>query len=128
MVAAGDAIFIPSGPQGNHLFIILNDPKPLPGYGVADQCVLVNLSTIDPLMPYDSTHVLQPGAHPFITNPSYVYYRGARVDRASHLVDCINKGTFIIRPPPFTPQQVAAIKQGLFTSPKVNRELKRLPI
>ena len=128
MVVAGDAILIPSGPHGNHLFIVLNDPKPLPDHGVADHCVLVNVSTIDPLIPHDPTLVFQPGDHPFITNPSYVYYRGARVDRADHIDACIIKGTFIMRPPPFTPKQVADIKQGLLNSPRANRELKLLPI
>ena len=128
MVSAGDAILIPSGPNGHHLFIVLNNPKPLPGYGTADHCVLVNISTIDPSMPYDSTLVLQPGDHPFINSPSYCYFRGARVDRASHLDECIGIGKFIMRPPPFTPQQVSAIKQGLLNSPKVSREFKRLPI
>lgn len=128
MPVCGDALFIPSGPQGNHLFIVLNDPQPLPGYGAADHCVMVNLSSIEADIPYDATCVLQPGQHPFIVRPSYVYYRGTRIERANHIRNCIQTGIFTRRPPPFAPDLVAVIKHGLNASPKVARAFKGLPI
>ncbi|MEN9868974.1 MAG: hypothetical protein RL748_4564 [Pseudomonadota bacterium] len=85
MLTAGDALLIPSGPQGSHLFIVLNDPKPLPGYGNGDHCVLANISSIKPHIAHDETCLVQVGTHPFVTQPSFVYYRGIRVEAAKHL-------------------------------------------
>lgn len=128
MPAIGDAILIPSGPQGHHLFIILNDPKPIPGYGTADHCVMVNVSTIDPALPHDGTCVLASGSHPFIVAHSYVYYKGVRVDRADHIDNCVTRGSFINRPPPFPLHIVTTVKQGLAVSPRVSRAFKTLLI
>lgn len=58
MIQAGDALLIPSGPQGHHLFIVLNAPGVLPGYGAIEHCVLANISSIKPGIPHDPKNVL----------------------------------------------------------------------
>lgn len=128
MPAKGDAILIPSGASGQHLFVVLNDPKRFEGYGNVDHCVLVNFSSIDQDIPHDTTCVFQPGQHPFLISPSYVYYRGVRLDSAAHLDRCIQSGGFILRPPPFSAGQVEVVKQGLYNSPRVSRAFKGLVI
>lgn len=121
MIAAGDALLIPSGPQGHHLFIVLNAPGLLPGYGAIEHCVLANISSIKPGIPHDPSCLVAPGMHPFVTSPSFIYYRGIRVETAAHLRRCIESGVFSLRPPPFAPAFVEQIKAGFHTSRTINR-------
>jgi hypothetical protein len=83
---AGGTLFIPSGPQGDHLFVILNDPANFVGHPPGC-CVLVNFSKIPTgPAPYDKTVVVQAGTHKFIKHPSYIVYRHPRLDRVVDLV------------------------------------------
>ncbi len=125
MPAAGDAILIPSGPA-RHLFIVLNDPMPILGYGARDHCVLVNISSIRSHVPHDPTCVLMPDVHPFIQQPSYVYYQDVRVEPAQHIDACLASGYFILRPPAVDLAFVEAIKAGFQTSRKIKRVFKNL--
>ena len=77
-------LLIPTGPAGDHLFVITTD-------ACRDgRHLLVNLSTIRPGTFHDTTCELQIGEHPFVTAPSYVVYRGAMIqpaERLSRMVD-----------------------------------------
>jgi hypothetical protein len=128
MPFAGDAILIPSGPQGNHLFVVLNDPMPLPGYGAANHVVMASISTVRAHIPHDTTCILAVGAHPFVVNPSFVYYKDIRIESDQHVNNCIAAGTFTLRPPPFSAVLVNQIKAGFGTSPTIRRVFKSLPI
>jgi hypothetical protein len=126
VLSAGDALLIPSGPQGSHLFIVLNDPARLPGYGNAEHCVLANISSIKPNIAHDQTCLVAVGMHPFVTQPSFVYYRGIRVESIAHLQKCLDSGVFGLRPPPFPLLFVREIIAGLDVSRTVNRGFRGL--
>ena len=119
---------MPSGPDGDHLFIVLNDPKVFAGYGPNAQVLLVNLSTVPrDGVHYDSTCVLDPVCHPFVKAKSYIVYRGARIDPEAHLLARVAQGLFKPQQP-MSASIVANIKTGLKTSPFTKREFKGLPI
>lgn len=96
--AAGDTIHIPSGPAGNHLFVILNDPTDISGYP-SFVCALVSICTKYPDIPFDPTCVLTPGSHPFISHDSYISYRHTRLETQKTLIDMVAKGVFSLGQP-----------------------------
>jgi len=78
----GSCLMIPSGPN-EHLFTVALGPIVLDGLGSEPQVVIVSFSSIKPGLPYDDACEVQPGAHPFITRDSFVYYREPRIYAAS---------------------------------------------
>lgn len=123
----GATLLMPSGPDGDHLFVVLNDPKVFPNYGSNPQVLLVNLSTVRQGVHFDATCLLQPGCHPFVKVESYVVYRSARFEPEAHLLALVQKGLF--RPQdPMSAAIVGAIRSGLIASPFTKREFKGLPI
>lgn len=124
--SAGSTLLIPSG-AGKHLFVVLNDPIVLAGYGQSPCVVLVNVSTVRPQIPYDTTCVIQAGAHPFLVAESYVRYQDARVYRASELSQRVAQGLF--SPHEAMPESLfQVIKAGLKASPRTKREFKSLTV
>ena len=124
----GATLLMPSGPDGDHLFVVLNDPKAFPGYGANPHVLLVNLSKVPRAgVYYDPTCVLPPGCHPFVTAASYIVYRSVRIDPETHVLGMVGKGIF--RPhQPMPAGIVATIRAGLTASPFTKREFKALPI
>jgi hypothetical protein len=125
--SAGATLLVPSGPEGKHLFVVLCDPVVLQGYGPNPCVVMVNLSTVRPGIPYDSTCVLKAGEHPFVTQDSYVVYGAMRVDRVSDLAQRVAQGYFTAHEP-MPAQVLARIQAGRTVSPRTTREFKLLPI
>lgn len=124
--SAGATLLIPSG-GGKHLFVVLNDPVVLEGYGQRGCVVLVNLSSVRPEIPYDTTCVLPAGCHPFVVADSYVRYQDARIYRADDLSRYVAQGLFTPHEP--VPQDLLrSIKSGLGASPRTKREFKNLKI
>lgn len=121
--AAGSTLLIPSGPEGKHLFVLLTDPGDFDEYP-PQYCVSVNISTIR-TAPYDETCVIEPGAHPFVTFRSWVTYRHARIDPASHLIDCAKSGLFVPTAP-VSEELLKRIRDGLYKSPQTPNYLKQL--
>ena len=123
----GATLLMPSGPDGDHLFVVLNDPKVFPDYGPNPQVLLVNLSTVRQGVHFDATCLLQPRCHPFVKVESYVVYRSARVEPEAHLLALVEKGLF--RPhDPMPAAIIDDIRSGLIASPFTKREFKGLPI
>jgi len=121
---AGATLLMPSGNDGDHLYIVLNDPQTFESYGRHACVVLVNLSSVREGMPYDETCVLEASAHPFVRHRSFVFYRNARVEQESHILQLTQRGLF----KPHVPVSVEVfqrIKAGLFDSPHTKREFKR---
>lgn len=121
--AAGSALLIPSGAQGNHLFIVLDNPADFVGYA-PQSCVCVCICTIRK-GPYDKTCEVSVGDHPFVVAPSYVSYRHARIDPASHLKLLVDQQII------FPQADVGAallnkIRVGLAASPHTPNFLKQL--
>ena len=116
----GGTLIIPSGPKGNHLFIILNEPKDFAGH--INSSVLVNVSSIRKA-PYDKTCILEPGSHPFIKQQSFMAYRHARIDREESLIQKVNASLF--RPhDPLDDELLKRVQIGLYKSPQTRRFLK----
>ena len=123
--SAGSSILIPSGPSGNHLHVILNDPARFDGYP-PDQCVLVGVSTIRKA-PYDDTLIIDPGRHPFITNQSYVVYRHARLD-SSNKINSHVASQYFIPMESVDDQLLQEITEGVYESRHTPNFIKQLPI
>lgn len=117
----GNTLLIPSGTAGNHLFVVLNEPKDFDGY--LDSSILVDICTIRNA-PYDDTCVLQPGAHAFIVNQSYVAYKYARLERQ---IDLIKKVQSLIFTPhmPIDNELLRNIQDGLYISRQTPNFLKK---
>lgn len=121
----GATLLMPSGNQGNHLFVLLNNPKTFPNYGPNPCVVLVNLSTIYPETPHDATCVLQAGCHRFVKRDSYVRYRSARIESAAQLSARVRQGLFSPHDP-VSGELLDLIRNGLRASPFTKREFKLL--
>lgn len=118
---------MPSGPEGGHLFIILNDPMVIDTYGPRAHVLLVNLSTVRQGISCDETCVLAASCHPFVKHESYVVYARARIDPAEHLQRLVRQGVF--KPQEPMPADILTqIRAGLKTSPFTKREFKQLNI
>lgn len=120
---AGGTVLIPTGNE-SHLFVILNDPTDFDGH-IPKSCLLVNISTVKPDIPYDKTCVLSGGCHPFIQHDSYVAYRYIRLDPASHYEKHVEAGTFIAKEP-LDDGLLKIIQQGLKVSPHTPGYAKKL--
>ena len=125
--SAGATLLVPSGPIGQHLFVVLCDPVVLAGYGPNPCVVMANLSTVRAVIPHDPTCVLQPGSHAFVVQDSYIVYSAMRVDRVADLVARVAQGLFI----PHDPMPAAflqRIQAGRMASPRTKQEFRLLQI
>lgn len=126
-LCAGATLLMPSGNQGNHLYIALNDPSPFENYGPHPSVILVNLSSIRDGLSYDKTCVLPAGVHPFIKRDSFVFYRNARIEQAGHVVQLVERGVFSAHQP-VSAAVLEAVKAGLYQSPFTKREFKQFKL
>ncbi len=125
--AAGGTLLVPSGPEGNHLHIILNNPKDFDSFP-PQSCVSVSICTIRK-GPYDNTRIINPGpgTHPFIKAPSYVAYRYSRIDSATRLQELVR--TMLFNPLDDINQNLLEeIRTGLNDSPHTPNFLKQLDL
>lgn len=122
---AGATLLVPSGPQGQHLFIVLNDPQEFEGYGKIVCVVMVPLDSVKASIHHDPTCELAAGVHPFVTRPTYVNFRLARIEQVRHLEAMINAQHFQTRAP-IDAATLERIRKGLLASPFTTREIKRL--
>ncbi len=123
----GETLLMPSGSQGDHLFVILNNPKQFPGYGPNPCVVLVNLSTVRQGIKHDGTCVLAAGCHPFVKQDTFVVYRSARIETEAYLDKLVKQGLF----KPHDAMDaviVTKIKIGLKSSPLTKLDFKQIPI
>lgn len=88
-------ILIPSCSK-HHLHFICNDPVFYPNTG-KNSALLVNISSIKPNIPYDKTCELDDKDHPFITKPSFIYYRMAGIYSISGIQQQVMAGNYSIK-------------------------------
>lgn len=123
-LCAGATLLMPSGNEGDHLYVVLNDPCAFDSYGSNPCVLLVNLSSVREGVPYDATCVLDPGEHAFVRRQSFVFYRNARIEQESHILRLMDQGLF--KPHVAVSDEVfQRIKAGLSDSPHTKREFKR---
>ncbi|MDE3022762.1 MAG: hypothetical protein KGI54_13045 [Pseudomonadota bacterium] len=122
-----DTLLVPSGNDGFHLFIILNDPISIDCYpGLS--CILVCVCSIPGNgVFYDNTCTLEAGSHSFIKHRSYIAYRHTRIETDRALQARVADGVFKLRAscadPPFS-----EIKDGLNTTSHTKNAFKNLLI
>lgn len=125
MASTGCTLLIPSGPIGEHLFVIVFGPEVLADYGSSGQFVSVSVTTLRPDIHHDPACVLKVGDHPFVKHDSYVTYRDARIDTGEHLKKQVENGSFQPHQP-CDPQVLARIVAGVCQSKLVRREIKKI--
>ena len=115
-------ILIPTGPV-EHLHFICCDRVFYPNLN--KECVLlVNTSSIDQDIEYDQTCVLNIGDHPFVTHPSYIYYRKADIFGADSINRNIAEGNFAIHQS-CSDEVFEKILYGFETSDEVRIKIKK---
>lgn len=124
---AGATLLMPSGREGKHLFVVLNDPRTFQGYGPRPHIVLVNVSTVRPGIPHDTSCVLAAGCHPFVKQESFIAYRHTRIEPVAHVEEMVKRGVFEPKDP-VTAELLTTINAGLRKSPFTKREFKQLTL
>tara|TARA_R110000868_G_scaffold231117_2_gene484465 strand:- start:306 stop:665 length:360 start_codon:yes stop_codon:yes gene_type:complete len=107
-----------SNPDKKHLFIVMTSPT-----GPLEEVLLFSISTYTGSKKQDSTCLLEPAEHPFISRPSYVYYRGARIERLPNLMRALDSGLFV-RKEQVSEELFHRIVDGMYRS----KAIRPLPI
>jgi hypothetical protein len=121
----GQTLRVPSGPAGDHLFILILGPVPMPDRGSAPQVAMVSFSSIRPPLPHDAACEVQAGEHPFIRHASYAVYRDVRIERADHVADMVGKSVWQPNAP-CSPALLTRLRAGVCASRLASREVKLL--
>lgn len=118
LVHAGSTLLIPSGPQGDHLFFCVLEPKVL----TRKDCVLlVPLCSVR--AKFDSSCIVEVGEHPFVSHKSFIDYRHARVDAVEDIERKL-LSKYFKRGDPADQALLTRIQQGLQLSSRVQRHIK----
>ena len=123
MPFAGGTLLIASGPSGDHLFVVVFEPKKITGYGQCEQVLLVPFCSIYPGEKYDPACILQTGDHGFLNHASYVDYRNSRIESVNHIRERIDNKIFRVHDP-VSDLLLHRIQQGLDNSARVSRHIK----
>lgn len=121
----GSSLLVPSGPSGLHLFVIALGPLVLDDYGSAPQVLMVSATTLREGLPHDDACILEAGDHPFIQHRSYIAYRYARLDSASHVEKMVASQIWHPKEPCST-ELLDRIITGFLRSRLVPREFRKL--
>lgn len=118
----GGTLFIASGPDGDHLFVLVYS-RVLDGHGPENQFLLVPFCSVDGARYCDEACIVRAGEHPFIKNVSYLSYRDAQLQTSAHLENLVNKG--IYRPhDQVTDELLKKIRTGLTVSSRTKNFIK----
>lgn len=117
-------LLIPSG-DTDHLFVLLTDPVEV-RTGKGREVLLVNLSSVKSAKNVDSSCILHPGDHPFITHKSFIRYgRGfPRIEKERNIIQKVQMRVWHPRED-FTPEVFSRICSGLESSPKTRPKIRR---
>ena len=121
----GETLLVPSGPSGEHLFLMLLGPAVLPGYGPNPQVAMASITSIRTDIPFDGACILQPGEHPFVQHPSYVAYRYLRLDGEPHIARMVASSVWRVHQP-CAPLLLQRVVDGVCKSKLTPREYKRI--
>lgn len=125
--SAGGTLLIPSGPTGDHLFVVLSEPAFVDGYGPREQVLLVSFSSIRDGIAHDVACQVANGDHPFIRRPSYAVYRDVRLYPVAELRSRVSEGLF--RPyAPVSSMLLNRLRAGLKSSLFTTRAFKSLKL
>ena len=121
----GGTLLIPSGPAGDHLFVLIYGPNSFEGRGRSLDFVSVSFTSLVNGVPHDPACVVQVGEHPFVTHDSYVSYRHSRIDSEQELARNVSSGLFIPKVD-VSQSLLRRIRVGLHNSRLVPRYIKVL--
>ncbi len=117
MAELGDSFMLPKpGHETEHLWVLITRPDP-----TTHEAIMVNVTTQRPHS--DTTTILSPGEHPFIKQPSVVFYSDARAVDTRLLDAAVQSGAYRGHTA-FDPSVLARIQAGLATSPFTPRKIK----
>jgi hypothetical protein len=87
----GATLLVPSGPR-KHLFVVLTKPS-----GLREHILIVGINSVRDGEYHDPACVLYAGDHPFLTRPSFVAYRFAKVVDGISIRQSVADGYFLPR-------------------------------
>lgn len=118
-IQIGCTFFIPSGPAGDHLFIVIK--KRIINF--VPHLLLANLSSLKNLPSDDLTCIVEPGEHSFAHKRSFIKYSDCRTEKATDVITMLDKGVFKFREGSVSAELLIRIVDGLNSS-KVKRHIK----
>lgn len=118
----GKTLYIPSGPKGEHLFVVILGPKLLPTYGQQEQFVIVPICSAIPTVQHECP--LDPACHPFLRHDSYADFSNAQVRSQADLCEYVAKSLWRAGEDVST-AALTSISQALLRSKRVPRYIKR---
>ena len=125
VAAAGGTLFIASGPDGDHLFVLVYSAV-IDGYGSDNQFLLIPFCSVDGARYCDEACIAQAGEHDFIKNESYLSYRDAQIQSSVHLENLVNNGVY--RPHnQVTEELLEKIRVGVIVSSRTKNFIKAVP-
>ncbi|WP_143484198.1 hypothetical protein [Acidithiobacillus marinus] len=115
-------MYIPSGPKGEHLFVVILGPKLLSSYGQQELYVIVPICSAIPNIEHECP--LDPSCHPFLRHDSYADFSNAQIRNKSDLCEYVAKSLWRAG------EDVSAavlnrITESLFKSKRIPRYIKR---
>jgi hypothetical protein len=117
MLQAGQTILLPKpGHETAHLWVVLTAPD------AQGQAMIVNFTTLRPHS--DTTVVIQPGEHPFVTHATAVHYADARLTTAAAIAGAIASGHFRAHRD-CSPALLQRLLLGALASPYTPEKIKR---
>ena len=121
-IQVGLCLFVPSGPQGEHLFTIICGPKNIAS-ATRPEWLSASICSVKPGVPSDESCVLEVGDHPFLVRQSYVSYSQLRVDFEDDLKQKIASGYFHLTNNA-SPSLLANMLGGMAVSRRVPRHIR----
>jgi len=91
----GCTLRIPSGPSGDHLFVVVIGPRHIQTYGPHGLFLLVPICSIRPDGKHDRSCILQTSDHRFVRHESYLDFSKPRVLSESDLIQRVMQRLFI---------------------------------
>ncbi|KXW57452.1 hypothetical protein [Ferrovum myxofaciens] len=116
-------LFIPSGQNGEHLFVVVLGPKIVPGYQSEDQFLIVPICSAIPGKTHECP--LHPGCHPFVRHESYADFAYADIRNKIDLISKITTGVFRDGGASIDSETLENIEKSLNRSRRVPRFIKR---
>ncbi len=118
MLCPGDTFFFCAIPK-RHLWLVISDPASYPN----DPVVIVSLRTYRPNL--ESTCVLNPGDHAFVTHKTVVDYGNMRMHPRGRLDGLARAGRLDMREP-MDPEVLQRVRMGAFASKRVAGKFRRV--
>lgn len=117
MVGLGDSFLLRKpGQDTEHLWVLITKPDPVTG-----EAIMVNITSLRSHS--DTTTILYPIDHTFISRPSVVYYSDIKVVDPSRVDNAITLGFGSLHTP-FSTTVLRNIQAGVCTSPMTPGKIK----